>query len=111
MKRCNCYSAIDGKGQESIAAKAPKWSSKEWISIDVCIWPFVKELWSHDIQTGGSCCGHGKEKASVVLVDFKDINKAIMIAMQGEFEVKIFAWNKGQIDVYFGADEAIQESL
>lgn len=109
MSRCECYSAIDGKGSVSMQVKPPNWSNKDWISIDVCVWPFVKALWANDIQTGGSCCGHGKEKASVVLVNFEDINKAIMVAMQGEFEVKIFAWNKGQVDVYFGADEEIKE--
>ena len=117
MNKCNCYSAIDGEGQESIRAKAPSWSSKEWISIDVCIWPFVKELWSHDIQTGGSCCGHGKEEPSVVLVNYDDIGDAIAVALDsGNPDVKIFAWKDGQIDVYYGTvttyeNQAIQEAV
>lgn len=116
MKKCNCYSAIDGKGQESIMAKAPDWSSKEWISIDVCVWPFVKALWDAGIETGGSCCGHGKEHPSVVLWHYKDISQAIDVALDsGNVDVKIFAWKDGQIDVYYGDvltyDQAIQDNL
>lgn len=116
MKKCNCYSTIDGNGQESIRAKAPKWSRKEWISIDVCVWPFVKALWDANIQTCGSCCGHGKEQPSVVLAHYKDISNAITVSLDsGNVDVKIFAWKDGQIDVYYGDvltyEKAIQELL
>ena len=110
MSRCNCYSAIDGKGQESMMVKPPKWSSKEWISVDPCVWPFVKALWDAGVETQGSCCGHGDDKPSVVVV-FEDINKAITVAFETFPDVKIFAWFNDQIDVFYGANEHQEEII
>lgn len=43
-----------------------RWAEK---AIDKCIAPIVKALNDAGIYTSNSCCGHGKEKGSIILHD------------------------------------------
>lgn len=107
-KRCDCYSAIDGKGTERIQAVTPEWcktradgTERDFISIDLCVWPYVKACWSNGVRTLSSCCGHGKQPQSVV-VEYKHINEAINTAIDtGFIDIQIFAWKNNQIDRYY----------
>ena len=45
------------------------------VSIDKCLLPEILELWKMGIKTTGCCCGHGKQCASFIGVDFDDIQK------------------------------------
>lgn len=42
---------------------------KKFAKIDRCIAPLVRELESQGIAMAGSCCGHGKTEATIVLAD------------------------------------------
>lgn len=37
------------------------------VMIDACIAPVIKHLWDNEVNTAGSCCGHGKRPPSIVL--------------------------------------------
>lgn len=37
------------------------------VPVDACIAPVIQHLWDNNISTGGSCCGHGKNRPSIVL--------------------------------------------
>lgn len=98
--RCDCYSAIDGFGTESMRVK-PYWESDKWISVDVCIWPAVKLLWRNNIKTLGSCCGHNKDYGSIVLDRLIDAKQAVSLLKRNMFDdVWVMAWD-GDKQVYF----------
>jgi hypothetical protein len=46
------------------------------ISVDNCITIVIGELNRNGCETLGSCCGHGKERPSIVFASGVDFNKA-----------------------------------
>jgi hypothetical protein len=99
--RCNCYSAIDGFGTESMRVR-PYWDLDKWVSIDVCIWPAVKMLWRNNIKTLGSCCGHGDpNERSIVIDKLIDAKQSVSLLKRHGFEdTWVMAWD-GDKRVYF----------
>ena len=45
---------------------------RETVCIDACIAMIVQHLWSCGVVTLGSCCGHGRERPSLVLGQHED---------------------------------------
>ena len=39
------------------------------VAVDECIVNEIKNLWQHEVQTLGCCCGHGKEVANVIIAE------------------------------------------
>lgn len=47
------------------------------VCIDECIVEQIKALWAAGFETRGCCCGHGKERPSVVMAEgYKDMEIA-----------------------------------
>lgn len=63
------------------------------ITIDHCIVPYIHKLWSLDIKTMGSCCGHGKIDPSVCVAD-DDIEKMIDLGYKQMDKSYIFELEK-----------------
>lgn len=49
---------------------------RETVCVDACIATVVQHLWSCGIVTLGSCCGHGRERPSLVLGQHEDFESA-----------------------------------
>ena len=43
------------------------WKDNRSVCLDRCIASIVPTIWAAGLETVGSCCGHGKEDASVVV--------------------------------------------
>lgn len=99
--RCDCYSAIDGFGTESMRVR-PYWALDTWVSIDVCIWPAVKMLWRNNIKTLNSCCGHGNKLERSIVIDRPiDAKQAVSLLKRHGFEdTWIMVWD-GDKRIYF----------
>lgn len=57
---CKCKNIDIGSYNAQISFKAPNWSSKDVINIDLCLKDEILNLWKHGIVTSGCCCGHNK---------------------------------------------------
>ena len=75
--KCNCKSYNwDGKllnsaKDEEVLVELPKFMreaiGKDTTCIDACIVDTMKAFWAKNIVTRGCCCGHNKERPSVIL--------------------------------------------
>jgi hypothetical protein len=68
-----------GSYDNALVVAAPGWSTKNFISLDKCIAKEVQWLWSQGVQTGGSCCGHGKLAPTICPCDFG--SAVVMLAL------------------------------
>ena len=72
MCNCHSYNADTGSAAETILHK-PEYlfgsTSRSEVSIDACIVDVIKHLWNNGITTHGCCCGHNKNKPSVIIQD------------------------------------------
>lgn len=70
------------------------------VCIDECIIATIKALWAAGVQTLGCCCGHGKERASIVLADtgnLDDIVKTERILSEDGRAWSIIQWRPIEI--------------
>lgn len=56
-----------GAYEHVVEVKNP--NTNKTIYVDKCILPDIEHLWSLGIKTGGCCCGHGNQKASVAVCE------------------------------------------
>lgn len=75
--RCHCRNVAMGSHEMSVAVPTPEFlrgtfgckTNKDVVSIDLCIVPEILWLWSKGVITHGSCCGHGKQAATICVDD------------------------------------------
>ncbi len=75
--KCFCENIDFQTYGHSVRMKPPfksGWESGDGcIPIDICIATEIAELWHKGIVTLGSCCGHGKKRASVIVMSNKNL--------------------------------------
>lgn len=62
-------------GHSDLVVDAPSWLRREGrytVCLDGCIADVVVALWERGVVTLGSCCGHGKQRPSLVLEESQD---------------------------------------
>lgn len=77
---CKSYNNFNDKGDEpdeEVVLTVPEkfrhhTGGRETVCVDACIAHVVQGLWDAGIPTLNSCCGHGKEKPSIVMTDHMD---------------------------------------
>lgn len=75
--RCHCRNVAMGSHEMSVVVPTPEFlrgtfgckTNKDAVSIDLCIVPEILWLWSKGVLTLGSCCGHGKQAATICVED------------------------------------------
>jgi len=79
MCDCKSYNRPDwGGDRPEVVLPKPEWSTRErGICVDACIAKAIKMLWANGIITAGCCCGHNRERPSVVLDSAADAQRAI----------------------------------
>lgn len=80
--RCASYNWQVGQIPE-VALPKPEWSDRngDTIMVDACIAPTVEALWAAGHRTLGSCCGHGRQRPSLVLDNGNDVDVAAIRAV------------------------------
>lgn len=43
---------------------------KRIVDVDLCCAKLLQHLWNNRVQTLSHCCGHGKQKPSIVVADY-----------------------------------------
>lgn len=81
---CNCKNIEIGSYDNTVALKAPDWSSKNTICVDLCLKEEILHLWSIGIRTTGCCCGHNKIEGFIVVID-EDIPKMKELGYQVQY--------------------------
>ena len=71
---CDCVNVEMGSYGNQVTLKAPSWSGKDTICVDVCLKDEVLDLWRRGIKTTGCCCGHNKAPPYIGVYD-DDIQK------------------------------------
>ena len=99
---CNCHSYngddIDSGKDQEVLLRPPKdfHLDRDSVCVDACIADVIQHLWDNNIQTLNSCCGHNKERPSIILEsyvtddDVKNIREIIRQIDQRDF--KLMAW-------------------
>lgn len=70
LSNCDCHSYNkDVGGNPEKLLKVPDYLNmhKEYCSIDSRISHVIQHLWNNQVITVGCCCGHGKNKPSIIL--------------------------------------------
>lgn len=65
------------------------------IPIDSCIADTVLALWEFDVRTLGSCCGHGKQRPSLVLTqdsEMPEITRAALREVDPDRDWELLQW-------------------
>jgi len=81
---CNCKNIEIGSYDNTVALKAPDWSSKNTICVDLCLKEEILHLWSIGIRTTGCCCGHNKVEGFIGVIDV-DIPKMKELGYQVQY--------------------------
>lgn len=86
IQGCNCASynnpervrhTTSGPVPEVVLTPSPELGiERTTVCVDACIATVVQHLWSCGVVTLGSCCGHGRERPSLVLGDHEDFEIA-----------------------------------
>jgi len=81
------------------------------VCIDSCIAEAIKHLWGKGYQTLGCCCGHGKDKPSVIIADgYGDVEiLAIQLELPqiDERDWDILQWRLMNVNGIFKRSESI----
>jgi hypothetical protein len=72
------------------------------VPVDACIADVVKELWACGVITCGSCCGHNKERASLVIGRNESselVRKLLGSIDKANRDWQLFQWQERLIEV------------
>jgi hypothetical protein len=87
--RCTCHSYNWDIGETPEVVVMHHGKS---ICLDACIADEIQYLWAKGIETLGSCCGHNRERPSVILSGEMEISGAREILRASDKHWKILIW-------------------
>jgi len=89
---CHSYNRQTGTTPERVVQHPS--DPDRTVCLDACIADAVTTLWANDVDTRGSCCGHGRGPASIVLASALDAAAArdVLTAEFPERRIEILAW-------------------
>ncbi|KKN38487.1 hypothetical protein LCGC14_0752910 [marine sediment metagenome] len=90
---------------EGVIVELPDWVDPDkqcrGIGIDACIVASIQMLWENHIETRGCCCGHGKEKPSVIIIEGCEVRVSTilhLLSYEDDREWDIFQWQLVKIN-------------
>ncbi len=90
---CNCRSYNTPKIDQTIRERVmqPPFMDKT-VCVDSCIVKEIQELWDAGFETLGCCCGHNKEKPSVIVDKSIAPDVSIFLGCNSDKPWRVLAW-------------------
>ena len=92
----DCESCVQAQVVEQLPDHIDVGRENRSVCIDPCLLTAVRMLWEVGIDTRGHCCGHGKERASIIVsqeASMKQITQAkIIVANVFDVQFDILQW-------------------
>lgn len=96
---CASYNRDSG-GLPQVLLSKPSWLDRngDTVAIDNCIAKTVEALWSVGYHTLSSCCGHGRDKPSLVLdpSENPDEVRGVIEEVDGR-EFRLYQWKLTEV--------------
>lgn len=90
---CKCVNVEMGSYDNAITLPTPphmrEYTTRPPIMVDDCLAEEIQELWSHNITTTWSCCGHNKVLPAIGVID-EDIPKMLELGYKKTFNNNVF---------------------
>ena len=97
MAMCACQSynqPQEGQTDPEVILNVPSWAPQDrpTVCVDRCIVPAVQALWSTNIWTLGSCCGHNDPDERWIIVDRFNRSAAEAVLQRIGDDAHVYAW-------------------